>query len=382
MLGKNYYKIKGINDLKKDDYQSLFLMYQPLILNDALMIYCLFLNRIKDDGHIIDLLNQLNMTLDSFALGLEKLNEYRLLDTYHDLRNDNYLFILREPKSTRRFLQDELFSRILLDTIGKNRYSELYSNLYVQKENLSTYTNETKHLKINSLINWSQDKEDTFHQIKKPVINDEYKSNFDIKKFLNEASPILLPLKFRTKEILNTIARYADVFNISQDKMRVIIGNTVNSNQNEFNFSRFKKLCSQVHQNFNKIEKGNYDVPCTLFLMNLQGGKALSPADMNLISDLIDNYYLNIDVVNVLIEHSLKVCNNRLIGSYIKALASDLHRNDIKNADEAIAFLNQKSKVNTSHPKDVLPTYDVSENPNYNISDSDLMRFIKESSDE
>lgn len=383
MLGKNRYKIKGANDLKRDEYQSLFLLYQPMISNEAVMIYCYFLNRIKDEGYIVDILANLNISLDILILGLEKLNEYRLLDTYHNIENDSYLFVLKEPKSTKVFLKDDIFSRILLDTIGSQRYGEIHMALYEAKENMKAYVDETKHLKINTLINWTKEKENDFHKIKNIEVDSlEHKSHFDIDVFVKEASPVLLPFKFRTKEVLETIGRYADVFNISQNQMRVIVGKVVNSDLNEFNYARFKNLCAKVRQNFEKTQSGKYDVSCTLFLMNLQEGREPSPMDMQLISELLDKYHLNAEVINVLIEHSLNVCDNRLIASYVKSLASDLHRNNIYDAVKAKEFLNKNIKVKNAHPKDVLPVYDDSKNRKYDVNDYDILKLIKESNND
>ena len=152
MLGRNNYLLTGTKELKRSEWQALYLLYQPLIFNDALTIYGYFVNRYKKQGTITELLLDLNMSLDAFILGTERLNEYRLLDTYKYKYEDRYVFVLREPKSTEMFLKDEIFSRILLNTIGKDRYNELYTALMKGKIDLKDYQNMTKHLKYNSLI--------------------------------------------------------------------------------------------------------------------------------------------------------------------------------------------------------------------------------------
>ena len=380
MLGRNNYLLTGTKELKRSEWQALYLLYQPLIFNDALTIYGYFVNRYKKQGTITELLLDLNMSLDAFILGTERLNEYRLLDTYKYKYEDRYVFVLREPKSTEMFLKDEIFSRILLNTIGKDRYNELYTALMKGKIDLKDYQNMTKHLKYNSLIDWSPEKEADFHYIKKQSVPDNHiDSYFDIKRFVKEASTTLLPLKFRTADILAMIGRYADIYNISQDQMRIIVGKVVSSDLNEFNINRFKRLCAEVRPNYRSIKPGEYNVPCSLFLMNLQGGKEASPADMELFAELIERYHLPIEVVNVLIEHALKKCDNRLIRRYITGVAGDLHRINIQSAEAAKAFLNQdKSRV--SKTKDILPQYDDSLNPSYGQSEyEELLRFLKES---
>lgn len=381
MLGRDNYKIQGFSELKANEWRSLYLLYQPLVNNEALMIYSYFVNAVSHEGIISDLLISLNMTLDSFIVGLEKLNQFRLLDTYHHNLKDQYLFILKEPKDTDHFLNDDIFSRILLNTIGKDRYSQLYASLISSKENLNFYKNETKNLVYNNLNNWTSENEEEFKRIKKQEIpSQEYQSYFDIKRFLKEASNVLLPLKFRTKDNINLICRYADIYNISQERMRVIIGNVVSSNLNEFNTHLFKLKCANARPEIKSIAKGDYNVPCALFLTHLQNGQAPAPSDMQLVSELVEKYHLNIEVVNVLLEYALKRCDNRLIKTFIFPTAADLHRNHIANKKDAMDFLyNSKVKLKNTHPQDILPVYDDSNNPE--ISDEEyekLLHYFKE----
>ncbi len=112
---------------------------------------------------------------------------------------------------------------------------------------------------------------------------------------------------------------------------------------------------------YRKLEDGNYDVPCLTYLMSFQNGKEVTRYDRQIIYKLSNEYHLRAPVINVLLEHSLKNCDNRLLENYIYPVASDLHRNDISTAKAALERLDRYKGRRANN--DVLPSYDSSSNP-------------------
>lgn len=357
MLGKDLFKVQGIEDLNSDQMRSLISLYRPLVSNAGIIIYEELLVSPKNElDSINNLLIRLSMSLNEFVLAMEHLNEYRLINTYYHTKEEHYLFELRAPKGSREFIKDDLFGRLLLKEIKTERYQKLYQQINQNTSSLQAYEDQTKRLKIASLNEWSEQLEKDFRPIKNPNIKVE--SFFDTDRFVKEASATLFPLKFRTQENLQAIASLADLYNISQDRMRINLEKAIRPNSDVFDLNYLKYLCMNHKSEYQEVQKGSYDVPCLLFLMNLQEGKEVSPFDRRIIDSLANQYYLNPSVINYLLEYCLKNCEGRLYPNYIYPVASDLHRNNVKTVEEAKDLLQNKVKKEKTHPKDILPNYD------------------------
>ena len=70
----------------------------------------------------------------------------------------------------------------------------------------------------------------------------------------------------------------------------------------------------------------------------------------------------------------MKRYDNTIIPSTVYSFANNLHRHDIKTAEEAIKWLNSSTEKNASgRRKDIIATYDDSSNPEF---DEDRYREI------
>ena len=111
-----------------------------------------------------------------------------------------------------------------------------------------------------------------------------------------------------------------------------------------------------------KVDENEYNVPCQMYLMSLQNGKEVTDYDKKIIFNLSNKYHLEIPVINVLLAHGLKNCDNRLIENYLYPIASDLYRNVIKTAKAALNRLETPYNKSIKQTSDKLPTYDSSKN--------------------
>ena len=186
---------------------------------------------------------------------------------------------------------------------------------------------------------------------------------FDLHAFMKDVSFYLLPEQFRTEYNLNQIKLIADVYGITNQKMRNYIATTVNTGRFDTEFLR--SLCAKAKLEYIKIDRSNYGVPCVTYLMTLQNGKEVTPFDKEMLYALATDYHLKPQVINVLISHTLKRLDNRLIRKYVYAVAADMYRNSIETADEAVRWLTYEKKVRSrkkQDQEDTLPVYDTSKN--------------------
>ena len=143
--------------------------------------------------------------------------------------------------------------------------------------------------------------------------------------------------------------------------MRPLVFGSIKNGDPEFNLNYFKFRCQKFNPAYKVIEKGNYNVPCLSFLISKFNGKEATILDKKIIYNLANEYHLNSEVINALIEYVLVNNNNTLVEKYIYALANDLHHNDIKTAKECLERLNISNKKVIKHQYKE-PKYDASNN--------------------
>ena len=368
MLGKDLFKCEVDFELSNERLKSLVFFYEPLVSKDALFVYEYLVSNGNTSSfeELNQLISILNISIDEFEGICDKLNEYRLLKTLQ--KDDKYIFVLNKPLSRSEFVNDDLFVRSFIMKAGGKRYQELCSNIITQG-NHHEFKDISKTMELN-IKEWNQECE-SYLNIKKED-NYEFNTFFNISVFLKDISTNLLPMRFRTKDNLYKLATIADLYNISYDTMRSFIPRVFNVETNNFDVNLLEYLCRKAKTSYQKVDNGNYAVPCKLFLMSLQDGKEVTEYDMKIIYKLSNDYHLNPSVINALLEHSLKTCDNRLIEKYVFSVASDLHRNNIESASQALERLD-KYNNSSSNSKKVnlkIPTYDSSKNKN--LSDSEL----------
>ena len=370
MIGKNLYKLDVNADLSNERLKSLIFFYAPLIGNDALALYQYL--ALKGSTYIYDELNNLlanlNISIDSFESSCSSLNKYRLLKTLRQA--DNYVFVINKPLEMKEFIKDDIFVREFILKTSGDYYRELLSSIHADN-NYQGFEDVSDTLSIESLKNWSKDDE-TYLRNKSEEKSYDFNTLFNISYFLKDISTIMFPMKYRNEENLKQIAVLADLYGISYDKMRSYVANAVNKSDEHFNINSLKYSCMNSLADYKKVEDGKYNVPCQAYLMSLQDGKEVTEYDKKILYTLAFKYHLNNEVINVLLAHTLRNCDNRLIENYIYPIASDLHRNDIKTAQDALQRLSRDYLTDKS--EDTLPVYDTSKNKK--LSDEEINKLL------
>lgn len=372
MLGKDYYRIETDVELSSEKLKSLVFFYGPLIGCEALNLYEYLVLKGSSIGYakLNDLLQELNLSIDHFEELIGHINEFRLLKTLK--KEDHYIFVLQAPLDMNEFIKDDIFVRyFILKTSGAN-YQKLISTL-VEPDEHRDFENVSKTLTSEVLSGWTKSDETYINKSRKSK-KEKYDFNtlFDINVFLKDISPTLFPMRFRTRNNLEKIAIYGDLYDVSYDRMRVYLAQVSDFDADSFDLKKLEKACMSSSGNYEKIEKGRYDVPCVRFLMSLQDGKEVTESDRYLLSKLSAKYHLSAPVINVLVEYGLKNCDNRLVEKYLTKTAADLHRNDINTADEALKWLYNSGEKRS---EDKLPSYDTSNNTS--LSESDEEELLK-----
>ncbi|MCR4856546.1 MAG: DnaD domain protein [Erysipelotrichaceae bacterium] len=343
-----------------------------MIGNDALAMYEYMVLRGSSIGfrEINELLISLNLSIDDFEFYCLKLNEYRLLKT---LRQENrYIFVFHNPMEIRQFIKDDILVRdFILKTSGEH-YQDLIADIQVESDH-SGFEDVSQTLSLDSLRNWKADDESYLKRSNEQTF--EFNTLFDVNVFLKDISTNLLPMRFRTRENLKEMAVLADLYNISYDKMRTFLPRVASIDSNEFDLKELRYLCMRAKSDYKAVEGDRYDVPCVSFLMSMQEGKEVTDYDKKIIYNLANKYHLVPPVINVLLAHGLKNCDNRLIENYLYPIASDLHRNDVRTSKDALQRLSRP--YNKNKDEDKLPVYDDSGNKMMSASqEEELLKLM------
>lgn len=354
MLGNDKFKVECKVDLSSERFKSLVLFYLPLIGQNALALYENFLVKGPTASfyEISDILNTLFYSIDTFEESLKKLNEFRLLITYRYKEEDKYLFVLKEPLTREEFIKNEVFVRYFILKTSGPYYQYLIADLY-SENNYQNLDNISYSLNPDVLNLWSQDDESYLKQ--KNLILENYDSLFDMKAFIAGCSENMFPLKYRTPENIKEVGMLADLYNISEDQMRVFFSQMLKDNK-PFDLNFLRKKCEMSRSEYKKIAENKYDVPCELFMMNMAQGIEISSYDKKILYKLANDYKLKIEVINVLIEYALNTCDNQLFETFINPIAANFKRNNIDTVEKAKERLNKpKAKKNN---KDIgMPEY-------------------------
>ena len=373
MTGKDLYHIEKNGELSEERLRSLLFFYRPLIGNDALALYQYLFLAPADPGftELNRLLQDLNCSVDDFEKECRKLNEYRLLKTLR--KDDRYVFLLSEPLSRREFVKDDILVRYFILNAGGETYRSILSSIPVGNS-YDGFENISGTISASGLEAWTSEDETYLNENKTDVKRSyDFDTLFDVNYFLKDMSTLLFPQRFRTEENLRQIARMADLYNVSNEKMRQYIAKACSLDGKTFDFDLLYYLCSSGNSG-EAAEEGTYGVPCVNFLMKLQNGKKVTEADKAMLRKLAVEYELNASVINVLLEYIMKRYDNTIIPSTVYSFANNLHRHDIKTAEEAIEWLNSSTEKNASgRRKDIIATYDDSSNPEF---DEDRYREI------
>lgn len=369
MIGKDLYKTEINAELSGERLKSLVFFYGPLIGNDALILYeYLVLQGTQYSfNEINDLLVSINISIDDFEFYCIKLNEYRLMKTLKQA--NRYIFVFNNPLEIRQFIKDDILVRdFILKTSGEY-YRRLTADIYANSDH-SGFEDVSSTLSLDTLQDWKKEDE-AYLQMERGKTYD-FRTLFNVNVFLKDVSTNLLPMHFRTKENMEQMAILADLYNISYDRMRTFLPKVARTGSNEFDLKELRYLCMNARSDYKKVESDRYDVPCVSFLMSLQDGKEVTDYDKKIILRLSERYHLSVPVINVLLEHGLRNCDNSLIENYLYPIASDLHRNDIQTSKQAKERLARPyGKKNGNH--DSLPTYDTSSNRELSESEEEKL---------
>ncbi len=364
--------------LKDDDRLLISMLYQPIIGGLAVNLYFTFWSFL--DKHKLmslewthhHLMASMRFDLESIRQAREALEAIGLIKTYVKKGSvNNYLYELYSPVPPYEFFSNPILNTVLYNNVGKVEYERLVEYFKKPKINLDDYTDITC----------------AFTDVFKPVTelpvetlsadikrhsyrNLELVSKINLDNILSKIPEEILNPRGITNDIKEFIYKLSFIYNLDDFNTEELIRNSVNDQrkidkellqQNCRNYFRFEndgKLPSLAYkhqpeylrkniQGLSKRDKMIYTFETTTpadFLCAKNNTGTMTKNDKDILTYLLIELNLNPGVVNVLIDYVLKINNNKLVKSFVEAIAIQWKRSNIETVEEAMNFAEQEYK--------------------------------------
>lgn len=383
---KDTYRIVTDKNLSSGDIDLLMTLYQPLVMGDAILVYLTLYAESKNvhvnaaHARLFTFMNSISN--DTFLRARMRLEAYGLLKTYvkKEQSENTYIYSLILPLSGSDFFASS-YAKEYLKIVGKkifnenmNKYAISFSDWQDYKE-ISVQVNHQNSAELDYSVNY---------QTLRPRLsfsNDDTDISFDYNRFITITSALVFPIELRTQENMALIGRLATVHGISADKMQILVSKCCNLDHLQFNQEKLRVLCEKTQPDITKA-KDPYTLPPVSFLQSKQNGASVSLTDKKIIEHLSIDMHFNNEVINIMLEHILKISENQLREKFVYMVAGEWARDGVHDRESAFAECKKKITPKSKAKVSVhVPDYMI-EQEQGNISDSqpanaDLIRDIQ-----
>ena len=379
LLPADVYQVINRSLLNENDKLVLNMLYMPIIGSEAISLYNTLYNELKASNFMSSELNHhhlmtaLGMNMNALKEARIKLEGIGLLKTYVKEGSINsYIYELYSPLSVSEFFNHPIFNMVFYSNVGKEEYLRIKNYFKIPKVDLSSYTDVTSSFDMTfKSKNYSsfdiENNDEIASKMKKSL---EFSSYFDFDAFLSSFPKNLLNEKALNKsvrELINSLSylyridpiTMSDIAKVSINEKGLIDKELLRTNaRKHYQFNNNGSLPSLVfHSQPNHLSspEGDTSIKGRLikvfettspydFLKSKYKGAKPTERDMKILEMLIVDIKLNPSVVNVLIDFVLKTQNNRLVKSFVEAIAGEWKRNSIETAKEAMEYAGKSYK--------------------------------------
>lgn len=373
LLPADKYLVVNKTILNETDKKNLISLYEPIIGYAAVSLYLTLwsdLDKLEimslDYSHH-HLMTILKMDLNTIKTNREILESVGLLKTYVKIGEVNeYVYELYSPLTSAEFFSHPIFNVVLYNNIGKFEYDLLKKEFQKVKFNMDEYENVTKKIKDTFEATNSISSFEVKERNSAPIqVTDQI--DFDL---LMETIPKgLFNEKMLNRKLKELLQNLSFIYNIDTLKMCEIIRMVI-ADKGCLNKDELRKMCRKFYQfnngglptlvyrtqpDYLKNPTGDNSKKGRLiavfenttpydFLQNKYNGVAPTPRDLKLLEMLLIDLELSPAVVNVLIDYSLKLNNNKLTNGFIETIAGQWKRAKIETAKEAMEYAEKEYK--------------------------------------
>ena len=336
-------EVRCIEHLSSEQRQSLNLLYGPLIGKNSICLYEFF-GSIQNSVELEDVYLLLNINASQFDIARNHLEQYHLIETY--VHEADMLILLYAPLLPDPFLCHETYSRLYLASVGAKCFDKVKAMLHKDKTISSSYTKVESPLDVSILDAWNESKEIAYEKVK-PTIKQKYDFDFAT---LFKGMDRIFPVRLRTSENLDRIAEMAKIYGIDAKDMRKYVQRSTNPSTHVFDLEKLKDMVMR-NRKVMEVSKDPYKMSPVKFLQNKQNGIPVVKSDQALIERLCKEFQFPIEVVNTLIEYTLRQTNQQFSRNYVEKVAASWVRLGVDSRQKALEIINESPVENKRDKK-------------------------------
>lgn len=396
----DYYEVKFGSMLASYDRDILTMLYQPIIGYAGLALYFTLWSEAKrnDYSSLIKheiLINEMGIELTQLLEARLALEGIGLLKTYKlklSKNTDSYIYEVFAPKSPEEFFNDVIYKGLLAKKIGTKQVEKLSmifssKSINVDAEDITQKFSDVYDIDENESLKVITVRSERGRK----TIN--IKCNFEIGELLKELSITEnISSDAFTADDCNEIIRLATLFGFDVLTMKDVVYNAFDPDDlNHLDYKKMYDLCIKYKDGVN-IKDSDYELkeytdddklsqqlnemnryPPFEYLKLKQGYTNPAPSDVQIINLLSTKYNFAPPVINVLIDYTLRMCDDSLPAAYIEKVAATLKR---KNVETALAAINAlKSKKKSKKQSNVQENTDTKKD---DVSVDDIIKMLEE----
>lgn len=380
VLPADTYTVINKTILNNNDRTILTMLYQPIIGGTAVNLYftlCSFLdkNEIKSiEWTHHHLMVNMCQSLETIISAREKLEAIGLLRTYVKKDNINkYIYEIYSPIDSYQFFNNPILNITLYNNLGKTEYEKTLQYFKIPRVIMNGYEDIT--CKFSDIFKSGvRELEYNYEDIKKQnKIGFQIEPKINIDNVISIIPEEMINHKSLTNETRELINKLAYIYDLNEDEIRHIINSSINEKHNidkellrensrkYYSFENRGKLPSLVYRNqpeYLRKPVGDTSLRARAiyyfettspydFLYEKNNNTEPSSRELKIIENLMVDLNMNPGVVNVLIDYVLRINNNKLVKTFVDAVASQWVRNKVETVEQAMKLAEKEYKTKT-----------------------------------
>ena len=359
LFEEDFYQV--INPNIRISILDFFVLYQPIIGQNAAALYLTLLSESERDSYIEHrrLTKIMNLSIDEIQDARELLEQYSLMKCYFNENTSEYIYYLLEPLTADKFLSHAVYGLKYQNTVGLNEFERAKVIYSAPHAKLTHFRDISRKLDRKTLSRISEEEVRQFIDSKDENLSADrtfgFNSEFDYESFIKPLTNLMFPFELRTNENLRFIGRLSSVTNMEMSRLRTYVCQAVDTKNNTFD--RDKLLRKVLKDSKIAVEQDlGYSADPFSFLLHLQEGVSLSKTSRMCLEYLVNDTSFSTEVINIMLEYILQANNNMLNLNYVQAVAETFARNNVRTEAEAqtlVKKLRKQSKTSAQRQKKI-----------------------------
>lgn len=338
------FQIRLISPLRTDAHTCLFLLYKPLIGDEACSLYEVLAALGPCEMECSLFLDILQKTPGRFIQLRKKLEQAELLQTWQNSSGTTLLEVL-PVRSYEELLNHTSLSRLLFSALDPAVLEE-YNRILLPQPLPGGFYNISEHLQAADLEEgrWSEQQEEQY-QAWLPSLSWMDISGFDWDAFMSKV-PRSWPARIFTKTWKKEVASLASLYSQSEENMaRLVVMHTPKDTW-QTSFDRIRQAL-QTNSQIESSRPDDYSQPPLGFLASRQSRDArILPKERQAITALTEKNHLPNEVINTLIEHTLNSNQGAFSANYLSTLGNNASRLSLTDRAQTLEWLSRKPEMN------------------------------------